>query len=76
MVLEEKNRYFHFYFNWNFFGINTLINIHIDDDIFTKYEIISLILVFMGYICLFILNFRKNGFLYNCCYVINIFKYI
>ena len=43
-----------------FFGVNTIINMNIDDNIFTKYEIISLILVFMGYICLLIFNFRKK----------------
>ena len=74
---KKKTDIFIFTLIGTFFGINTLINMHIDDDIFTKYEIISLILVFMGYICLFILNFReKMDFWYSCCYVIDIFKYI
>lgn len=57
---KKKTDIFIFTLIGTFFGINTLINMHIDDDIFTKYEIISLILVFMGYICLFIFNFRKK----------------
>jgi len=43
-----------------FFGINTLINIYLDDNIYSFHEMISLILVFLGYLFLFIFNYRQK----------------
>ena len=37
-----------------FFGLNTIVHIYYDDYIYTNDEIISLILIFLGYIFLFI----------------------
>lgn len=43
-----------------FFGLNTLVHIYYDDYVYTNDEIISLILIFLGYIFLFILNYKKK----------------
>jgi hypothetical protein len=43
-----------------FFGINILINIYLDDNIYSFYEMISLILVLLGYMLLFIFNYRQK----------------
>ena len=43
-----------------FFGLNTIVHIYYDDYVYTNDEIISLILIFLGYIFLFILNYKKK----------------
>lgn len=43
-----------------FFGLNTIVHIYYNDYVYTNDEIISLILVFLGYIFLFILNYKKK----------------
>lgn len=44
-----------------FFGLNTIVHIYYDDYVYTNDEIISLILIFLGYIFLFILNYKKKS---------------
>ena len=57
---KKKSDIIIFTFIGTFFGLNTFINMKIDDDIYTNYELTSLVLVLLGYIFLFIFNFKNK----------------
>lgn len=57
---KKKSDIFIFTFIGTFFGLNTFINMKIDDNIYTNYEMTSLVLVLLGYIGLFIFNLKNK----------------
>ena len=57
---KKKSDIVIFTFIGTFFGLNTFINMKIDDNIYTNYEITSLVLVLLGYIGLFIFNLENK----------------